>query len=60
MNNEQWDLEEVDARLKKRILRAYKNAKSAAERHKADLGTACYIMALERLQAAYNERGVFP
>lgn len=60
MNNEQWDLEEVDAKLKKRILRSYKAAKSAADRHKTDLRTACYIVALERLQSAYNERGIFP
>lgn len=60
MNNEQWDLEDVDAGLKKRILKSYKHAKEAAERHKTDLGTACYIVALERLQAAYNERGIFP
>ncbi len=60
MNNEQWDPDEVDSRLKKRILKSYRGAKEAAERHKTDLGTACYIVALERLQAAYNERGIFP
>jgi glutamate dehydrogenase (NAD(P)+) len=59
-NNEHWDLEEVDARLKKRILRSYQAAKDAAERFDTDLRTACYIVALERLEAAYAERGIFP
>jgi len=59
-NSEQWDLEEVDAGLKKKILRAYSTAKQAMERYKTDLRTACYIVALDRLQAAYSERGIFP
>jgi glutamate dehydrogenase (NAD(P)+) len=59
-NNEHWDLEEVDAKLKKRILRSYRAAKDAAERFDTDLRTACYIVALERLEAAYAERGIFP
>lgn len=59
-NNEQWDLEEIDARLKKRILKSYKNARECQAKYKTDLRTACYIVALERLQAAYNERGIFP
>jgi glutamate dehydrogenase (NAD(P)+) len=59
-NNEHWDLDEVDAKLKKRILRSWRNAKETAARHKTDLRTACYIVALERLQAAYSERGIFP
>ncbi len=59
-NSERWDLDEVDAKLKKRILRSYDMMKSAAERYKTDWRTACYIAALERIQAAYNERGIWP
>ncbi|GIW71644.1 MAG: glutamate dehydrogenase [Planctomycetota bacterium] len=59
-NNEQWDLEEVDARLARRIVRAYENAREVAARYETDLRTACYIVALERLEAAYAERGIFP
>jgi glutamate dehydrogenase (NAD(P)+) len=59
-NNERWDLEEVDAKLKKRILKSYRAAKDAAERYDTDLRTACYVVALERLEAAYAERGIFP
>jgi glutamate dehydrogenase (NAD(P)+) len=59
-NNERWELEEIDAKLKKRILRSYAAAKAAAEKHRTDLRTACYIVALERIAAAYAERGIFP
>ena len=59
-NNERWDLEEVDAKLKKRILRSYRNARDCAARYKTDLRTACYVVALERLGAVYSERGIFP
>ncbi len=59
-NNEQWDLDEVDAKLKKRILRSYKNVRDAMNRHKTDIRTACYIVALERIAAAFQERGIFP
>ncbi len=59
-NNERWDLEEVDAKLKKRILRSYRAVQDAAERYETDLRTACYIVSLERLESSYAERGIFP
>ena len=59
-NNEHWDLDEVDTRLRKRMLATYARARDGAERLGTDLRTACYAVALERLQAAYHERGIFP
>jgi glutamate dehydrogenase (NAD(P)+) len=59
-NNDRWDLEEVDARLKKRILRTYRAAQDAAMRYETDIRTACFLVAIERLEAAYAERGIFP
>jgi glutamate dehydrogenase (NAD(P)+) len=59
-NNEHWDLDEVDARLRKRITAAYARARDGASRLATDLRTACYGVALEHLQAAYQERGIFP
>tara|TARA_B100002003_G_C14112223_1_gene534946 strand:+ start:327 stop:1595 length:1269 start_codon:yes stop_codon:yes gene_type:complete len=58
--NDRWDLEEVDAKLKKRILRSYQAARAAQARHKTSIRIACYIVACERLQAAYDDRGIFP
>jgi glutamate dehydrogenase (NAD(P)+) len=59
-NNESWELKQVDKRLKRRILRAYEESKSMAASHNVDLRTACYMVALERLKTAYEERGIFP
>jgi len=59
-NCDHWDLEEVDHRLKKRLLRAYARVQRAAETYRTDLRNACFIVGLERLQAAYEERGIFP
>jgi glutamate dehydrogenase (NAD(P)+) len=59
-NNESWELKQVDKRLKRRILRAYEESKSMAASHDVDLRTACYMVALERLKTAYEERGIFP
>jgi glutamate dehydrogenase (NAD(P)+) len=59
-NNEHWDLDEVDGRLRKRMAAIYARALDGAARLGTDLRTACYAVALERLQAAYQERGIFP
>ncbi|MHC4392194.1 MAG: Glu/Leu/Phe/Val family dehydrogenase [Planctomycetota bacterium] len=59
-NNSQWDLEEVDERLKKRILKAYAAVRETAEQYETDLRNACFIVAIERVRAAYVERGIFP
>jgi glutamate dehydrogenase (NAD(P)+) len=60
--NEQWELEEVDHKLHRLITVAYDAAEAAGKRF--DLGqdtrTAAYLVALERMQQAYRERGIFP
>ncbi len=59
-NNESWELEEIDQRLKRRVLRAYRTSTALARAHDVDLRTACYMAALDRLKTAYEERGIFP
>ena len=59
-NYEHWDLEDVDARLKKKILKAYKNVVKEAKARKCDWRTAAYTVGLARLQKSYEERGIFP
>ena len=48
------------SRLERRMRRTY----AAVRQHAAQSGmswrTACYAIALERLQAAYHERGIWP
>ena len=61
-NSEQWELEEVDRKLRRLMTVAYDATEEAGKRF--DLGmdtrTATYLVALERMQRAYQERGIFP
>jgi len=58
--SERWDLEEVEARLQKRMTRTYNMVRDTAEERKVDYRTAAYIIGLERIARAYAERGIFP
>ncbi|MCE9584760.1 MAG: Glu/Leu/Phe/Val dehydrogenase [Planctomycetes bacterium] len=58
--SEHWDLDEVDARMKKMLTRACANVKKEAKRLKCDFRTAAYAVGLGRIEAAYVERGIFP
>ena len=60
--NERWELEEVDRKLRRHMMVAYDAAEEAGERFKLgqDTRTATYLVALERMQRAYRDRGIFP
>jgi glutamate dehydrogenase (NAD(P)+) len=58
--SEFWDLEEVDAKLHKRIVDAYERVRGTAEEFGAGWRTAAYVVALRRLETVYKERGIFP
>ena len=58
--SEFWDLDEVDRKLKKRMLNGYMRVKDVAGTEEVDWRTAAYIVALRRLEFTYKERGIFP
>ncbi|MFH0803022.1 MAG: Glu/Leu/Phe/Val dehydrogenase [bacterium] len=58
--SEFWDLEEVDSKLFKNIVSAYRRVKETAKKYHTDWRTAAYIVALTRIEKAYKERGIFP
>ncbi len=58
--SERWELEEVDTKLSKKILRAYEKVRDTAKHYKTDWRTAAYIVALARIEKVYRERGIFP
>ncbi|MFC1724764.1 Glu/Leu/Phe/Val dehydrogenase [candidate division KSB1 bacterium] len=58
--SESWDLSEVDEKLHKILINAYKNVQRTAKKHNIDWRTAAYIVALRRLETVYKERGIFP
>jgi glutamate dehydrogenase (NAD(P)+) len=58
--SEFWDLNEVDTKLKKKIIDGYLRVKKVARENKTDMRTAAYIVALSHLKTVYKERGIFP
>ncbi len=58
--SEFWDLEEVDAKLHRKIVQAYEKVKDTVSEYAVDWRTAAYIVALRTLEAVYLERGIFP
>ena len=58
--SEYWDLEEVDCKLKKKIVPAYRRVQDTARKYGTDWRTAAYVVALGRLETGYKERGIFP
>ncbi|MDP8223267.1 MAG: Glu/Leu/Phe/Val dehydrogenase [Candidatus Lernaella stagnicola] len=58
---ESWDLPKVDSKLHKIISAAYERVKTAAAQcGGCDWRTAAYIVAFNRLQEVYKDRGLFP
>ncbi len=58
--SEFWDLEEVDTKLHRTMVNAYKRVHDATKGFDVDWRTAAYIVALSRLEKVYKERGIFP
>jgi glutamate dehydrogenase (NAD(P)+) len=58
--SEFWDLDEVDTKLHKLMKKSYQRVKNIKQEYKTDWRTAAYIVALNRLEKVYKERGIFP
>jgi len=58
--SEIWDLEEVERKLETAMIRAYRRVDYFAREHNVDQRIASYSIALQALNQAYSERGIFP
>jgi len=58
--SESWSEEEVDARLELAMRRAYREVSDYAHAKKCDMRVAAYAIALQRIEAVYKEREIFP
>jgi len=58
--SESWELEEEESKLLKKITKAYARVRDKALELDTDRRTAAYVIALSRLETAYQERGIFP
>ena len=59
-NGELWQLEEVMAKLEKKMKEVFEKVYETAENRDGDMRTAAYIIAIERIEKAYVQRGIFP
>lgn len=57
---EQWELNDVNDKLKNKIVKAYREVIASANEHGTDWRTAAYISAIRRIENVYKERGIFP
>lgn len=58
--SENWKQSEVLNKIEEKLSDAYDLVYETANKYNQDLRTAAYIVALERLEKTYIERGVFP
>jgi glutamate dehydrogenase (NAD(P)+) len=55
-----WYVDEVRAKLKRRIVDAFDRVMDTKKRYQTDTRNAAMITALERVAKSYKERGIFP
>jgi len=58
--NEFWDIQEVDSKLRKKIISAYIDVRDTAKMHKADWRLSAIIVALTRIEKAYKDKDILP
>jgi len=58
--SESWTEEEVDDKLERAMVRAYREVADFSRAHKVDLRVAAYALALQRIESVYREREIFP
>ncbi len=59
-NGELWKLDEVIEKLDKKLGANFHDVCNAAEERNIDMRSAAYILAIERIEKAYVQRGIFP
>ncbi|HZH03094.1 MAG TPA: Glu/Leu/Phe/Val dehydrogenase [Myxococcaceae bacterium] len=58
--SESWTAEDVEDRLEVAMKAAYREVEEFASSRKCDMRVAAYAVALERIEAVYREREIFP
>tara|TARA_R110002167_G_scaffold126471_1_gene307222 strand:- start:4361 stop:5653 length:1293 start_codon:yes stop_codon:yes gene_type:complete len=59
-NGEIWQLEEVLTKLEKKMNESFSKVMEVSKEKKVDMRTAAFIIAIQRLEEAYIQRGIFP
>ncbi|UAB80104.1 Glu/Leu/Phe/Val dehydrogenase [Marixanthomonas sp. SCSIO 43207] len=59
-NGELWQLSEVMTKLDKKMKESFSKVYEYSERESMDMRTAAYCLAIQRIERAYVDRGIFP
>jgi glutamate dehydrogenase (NAD(P)+) len=59
-NGEIWQLGEVLDKLERKMKESFDRVVETAQKRKVDMRTAAFIIAIERLEETYIQRGIFP
>ena len=59
-NGELWQLDEVMAKIEKKLTENFHKINSEVNKRNVDWRTAAFILAISRVETAYNQRGIFP
>lgn len=59
-NGEIWQLQEVMDKLKRKLEESFNKVMETSKTRNVDIRTAAFIIAIERLEQTYIQRGIFP
>lgn len=59
-NGEIWSMDEVLLKIERKLSEAFIKVRNMSNERNIDWRTAAYILAIERIQTAYSQRGIFP
>tara|TARA_R110002051_G_scaffold288652_2_gene351488 strand:- start:616 stop:1914 length:1299 start_codon:yes stop_codon:yes gene_type:complete len=59
-NGELWQMEEVMAKLDRKMKESFDKVYNYSAKESLDMRTAAYCIAIERIEMAYVQRGIFP
>ena len=59
-NGELWELDEILIKLDKKLNEAFRKVLKTSQERKLDMRSAAYVIAIERIEKAYVQRGIFP
>lgn len=59
-NGELWELDEIIIKLDKKIKEVFRKVLLTSQTQNIDMRSAAYMIAIERIEKAYIQRGIFP